>query len=247
MSEQHPQPNHRSFLRFLFLWLGIAAIGVYSYFPVRAGYEQGVKAPCEVLMGGLLTLPALLLVVTAILAWARIVSRCGRSDISSAVVLLLLALGLGWPSLKAAAEVHGEVAGGSRLSRSRGEIRSIYEALTMYRQQHSAYPTTLAQLPPDPKSANLIGIARERAIEARSEVQYFLNDEDQVASGSAYLIWMTGPDQNLDIQAGPELRKALMETDSDKVSPWLVAMTYDPSNGASGGDLWRTNHDQSGR
>lgn len=104
-----------------------------------------------------------------------------------------------------------------------------------------AYMTYLAEDPFAPHKGGLFSYWTPPTA-SRSEAAPDRNSGAGAASGAqdSFIIWSAGPDHVYDLSLN-NIAKAF-DPQSPDPSPFLINMTYDPSNGStSRGDIWRTN------
>lgn len=125
----------------------------------------------------------------------------------------------------------------SRVSRAKSDMRAIASSLEAYRAEHHAYPP-MKRLQSGPEAqgpATVLpdGFVVETMVDpfsGKSELPYYY-----FLGSDGWMVISAGPDK--EYQIVPESMYAY----GSEMSPTLVELTYDPTNGTtSRGDIWRS-------
>ena len=134
----------------------------------------------------------------------------------------------------------------SMVSREKADMRSISNALESYHGAHGAFPPSLDRLTvsqPTGQTAYMGALPRSAFGDLAALYQAVAapNQEAPASQPCSWMVWMPGPTGVYAIEPGPEVAEAIenFERSGGQYTPWLADRLYDPTNGASGGDIVR--------
>jgi len=247
---KRPEPIQKtSALPVVVFLIGIAALVLLAVIPSVAGYnafQRGRTYGGDT--GNPLVIPLLIieLVVLSLLC-----GPIGKRRLGCFVEILLLLIPIHvWVFYRSGAN-YSDAQTRSRISRMRSDSRLIADAIESYRSNSSRYPPdlqVLARRNPPGRSEPYLASLPEDPFTPGVHPRYFASDNDAT---SGWIVWSPGPDRRFDIEAGNDLRAALLhlaenQTSGQTANPgfrgsqWLADRVYDPTNGElSGGDIVR--------
>ncbi len=217
-AEKNPQETDlpsQSIASFILVLAIIAAFYLFERWLWHVRFAQGMLHPGDA-PGNLGLVPGIMLVPVLLFLLFRI-HACWRSEqVAGRILLFIILLFIQCGSIALGANVYGSIISMNKINLDNFTMNSVHKALDLYSLSTGSYPTSLKLMLP-----NYLRSIPTSSFGRNLPVQYLNFSDASDSKKSKWVLWMPGPNAKFDIVDGQEMREAMVELNSGKLSPWL--------------------------